>query len=366
MQLSGNQAIAQFWNLCQHCLFPFVEQELGTLSEKMRLLASAFTLLKLDGVSAARGGGRGRPPCDRVVLLRAFLAKSALNLPTTRDLLDRLQADLQLRRLCGWEGALAIPSESVFSRAFAEFAASGIFQQIQQKLVAQLYEGRMVGHVLRDSTAIQAREKPARKTKQAKPKRKRGRPRKGEPPAPKSRLERQPHMPLSEMLEELPKACDRGVKIGSNGLKQRWIGYKFHWDVSDSEIPLSCVLTSASTHDSQVAIPLATMTAKRVTAFYELMDAGYHSPHIQSYCEAMGHVALIPDVARQNKPAVPMEPARRERYKLRSAIERLNSRLKDEFGGRHVRVRGHQKVLAHLMLGVLMLAVDQVLRLAVT
>ena len=41
-----------------------------------------------------------------------------------------------------------------------------------------------------------------------------------------------------------------------------------------SQIPVSCVLTSASVHDSQVAIPLMTMT-DRVSYLYDLMDAAY-------------------------------------------------------------------------------------------
>jgi len=44
-------------------------------------------------------------------------------------------------------------------------------------------------------------------------------------------------------------------------------------------------------------------------------------------------------------------------------VERVNGRLKDEFGGRHVRVRGHAKVLCHLMFGVVALTVDQLMRL---
>jgi len=44
-------------------------------------------------------------------------------------------------------------------------------------------------------------------------------------------------------------------------------------------------------------------------------------------------------------------------------IERVNGRLKDEFGGRSIRVRGAAKVMAHLMFGVLVLTVDQIQRL---
>ena len=52
------------------------------------------------------------------------------------------------------------------------------------------------------------------------------------------------------------------------------------------------------------------------------------------------------------------------RFRIRSGVERTNARLKDEFGGRHVRVRGHAKVACHLMFGILALTVDQLIRLA--
>ena len=45
-------------------------------------------------------------------------------------------------------------------------------------------------------------------------------------------------------------------------------------------------------------------------------------------------------------------------------MERVFGRLKDEFGGRHVRVRGQGKVACHLMFGMLALTVDQLLRSA--
>ena len=55
--------------------------------------------------------------------------------------------------------------------------------------------------------------------------------------------------------------------------------------------------------------------------------------------------------------------AEQDRYKERTMVERANGRLKDEFGGRNVRVRGAAKVMAHLMFGVLAHAVDQWLRI---
>ena len=55
--------------------------------------------------------------------------------------------------------------------------------------------------------------------------------------------------------------------------------------------------------------------------------------------------------------------AQQDRYKERTSIERVNARLKDEFGGRHIRVRGAAKVFAHLAFGLVALTVDQLLKL---
>ena len=73
-----------------------------------------------------------------------------------------------------------------------------------------------------------------------------------------SRLERQLTMSLPQMLADLPRACDVGTKSNAKGHTTSWIGYKLHVDTADGGVPISCIMTSASTHDSQVAIPLGT------------------------------------------------------------------------------------------------------------
>ena len=65
-------------------------------------------------------------------------------------------------------------------------------------------------------------------------------------------------MSLPAMLDDLPTDCDVGTKKNSKGYRDTWVGYKLHLDVADGQIPISCLLTSASLHDSQAAIPLAT------------------------------------------------------------------------------------------------------------
>ena len=53
------------------------------------------------------------------------------------------------------------------------------------------------------------------------------------------------------------------------------------------------------------------------------------------------------------------------RYVVNSGSERIKGWLKDVFGGRHVRVRGYNKVLAHLTSGMTVLAASQPMRLIV-
>ncbi len=318
-------------------------------------------------------GGRGRPLASRAAMARAFIAKAVFDQPTTRSPVERLQTDRTLRRLCGRDLAGAVPGEATFSRACAEFAAGELPGRLHEALLARTLDGRLAGHVSRDSTAIEGRERPA-----GKPAPERKRPRKGEqrPPAPR-RLARQPDMNLEAMLHDLPQDCDTGTKRNAKGRTVSWRGYKLHIDAIDGGIPVSCLLTAASLHDSQAAIPLATRTASRVDNLYDRMDSAYDAAGIRAFSERLGHVPLIDvnprgrtelqaDLAREAKAlrsAGRAEPAKL-RYRERSTVERVNGRLKDDFGGRRVRVRGHGKVLCHLLFGVLALTVEQLLRLA--
>ena len=49
------------------------------------------------------------------------------------------------------------------------------------------------------------------------------------------------------------------------------------------------------------------------------------------------------------------------RYNGRGTVKRVSARVKDEFGGRDVRVREHAKVMCHLMFGILALTANQVI-----
>lgn len=364
---SLSQFIGQFGSIFQKALFPAFEESIGPLDRKKEQLIKTFALLELEKFVRSRRGSVGRPPHDRVSMARAFVAKAVYNIPHTRALRDRLKNDEILRRLCGWESVRKVPAECAFSRAFAEFARSEFPQRVHAALIEKTHKDRLVGHISRDSTAVEAREKAQPKAKaeiqEAKPKMPRRKP--GEPKRPEQmkRIERQASMSVEAMLADLPQHCDVGTKTNSKGNKHVWIGYKLHVDVADGQIPISAVLTSASVHDSQVALPLATITAQRVTSLYDLMDAGYDSENIRQHSRQLGHVPIIERVRHGDKP-VTMAEHEANRFRGRTNVERVFARLKDEFGAHFTRVRGHAKVMAHLMFGLLPLTVDQMLRLA--
>jgi transposase len=381
--MASVKTLSQYWLRIQKSLFPWLEEQLGELTEKEKKLVTMLELIRIERFPAFSRSLYGRPPKERAAIARAFVAKAVYNMPTTRALLDRLASDKKLRRICGWEQKGGIPSEATFSRAFAEFSESQLPACVHEAMISENLSEDIVSHISRDSTEIESREKPPKATKaeiesdEKKPKRKLGRPKKGEEPVKvPTRLERQRTMTLEEMLADLPNQCDVGTKKNSKGHKETWIGFKFHVDAADGQIPISCILTSASTHDSQVALPLAAMTSQRIINLYDLMDAAYDAPIIRERSRSLGHVPIIDINTRRNtklKEELRAEDQRLEllhferpedrRYKERTNVERVYARLKDEFGGRMIRVRGYAKVLTHLMFGILALTADQLMRL---
>lgn len=364
MPLIG-ETLSQMWESIQEGLFPELVGILGKLSEREQQLVRILELVRIESYVTVIRGWPGRPAKDRGAIARSFIAKALYNIGTTRELLERLRSDTTLRRLCGWERWKLVPSESTFSRAFAELAKTKLVEQVHAAIIEKHEKPRLVGHISRDSTAIEARERGVKREKKTTlPKKRRGRPKKGEERIkPVTRLERQQKMTLEEMLNDLPKECDCSTKVNSKGHPQYWAGYKLHVDVADGQIPVSCILTSASLYDNQVALPLATMTAERVTNLYDLMDAAYDSKIIREHSRALGHEPIIDYNNRKCQEHREFAPHEAQRFKERTGVERVFGRLKDEFGGRRIRVRGAAKVMTSLMFGILVLTADGLLRL---
>ena len=159
------------------------------MGERYELFVAVLELVRVEALLPYFRGQVGRPEED---LARAFIAKAVFDVPTTRGLIERLEVDGRLCRLCGWSGAGRLPSEATFSRAFSEFAESRLASRLHETLIARTMDGHLVEHISRDATAIEAREKSEARAKEP------------------SRLERQLTMSLPQMLADLPRACDVG------------------------------------------------------------------------------------------------------------------------------------------------------------
>ena len=336
-----------------------------TLTSKERQLVSILEVLHSEKFAIRPAPRFGRKPWERQALARAFVGKAVYNHPTTRATIEALQASPNFRRICGFVRPGDVTSEATFSRAFGEFARHGLGARVHEALVARYVKPALVGPISRDATAIRGREKPTARTRPPKPApRKKGPLRRGEVQAPKpeTRLERQCRQSAAAALAELPMHGDVGAHKNSKDYKQVWIGCKLHVEVNDCGLPISAVVTAASLHESQVAVPLMKMTSERIDYLYDVMDSAYDAKPIYEVSRSLGQVPIIEKNGRR-KEVIPLAPPEAVRFQERTVAERFNSRLKEGFGAGNVMVRGTAKVRLHLMFGVIALFADQLLKL---
>lgn len=372
---------SQYWNFLQGELLPNKAAELAGLTPTLERIIRVLEWVRVEQY-VMHTDHFGRPKCERTAMARAYCVKAVLGMQCTTALRERLSIDSKLRRICGFSAWHKLPSESTFSRAFAQFAKDGIADKAHAAMVQAALAGHIIGAISRDSTAIVARETPA-KPKSApavlpvallttercldsaitQPKRK-GRPPKGTAPTPAvlSVIQTQRTQSTAQLMAQLPTVCAYSAKTNAKGYKESWHGYKLHLDTTDCGVTVSALTTSASLHDSQAAIALSRLSTQKVTYLYELADAAYCSDELRDYSRSCGHVPLFDHNPRGGVKRA-FEPHEAHWYKARSGAERPNALLKDCYGLRQVWVRGHCKVHAHLMFAVLVMSAEQLMRL---
>jgi len=349
--IGGAQALLDIEFDLQKC---FEEQLTGTNKTFLQMIR---VLEEVQEPLERPYAGIGRKPYSYTPFMRSMWAKSFFGISKTEELISRLKTDPNLRLLCGFE---RVPGKATFSRAFAYLAGTTIANKTLDSLVSNTHKGLVVYHVNRDSTAIEAREKkPAKKVKPLKMKR--GRPKKGQERPENERrkdgqvLKRQIGESLEASLQAMPKEYSCGCKRNSKGNASFWYGYKLHLDVSDCGFPLSAVVSGAHVADCQVAIILEKMTEKKVSFCYSLMDSAYDAMVIRDFIEDRGRVPIIePNLSHRSRQ--PLDPAKQERYKTRTYVERAYSFLKENLIPNNIYVKGYQKVSFVLMSAVLCLA----------
>src|SRR5476649_851939 len=138
--MSLKETLATYWLHIQEDLLPWLnDTSCGPLSGHHKQLVSVLGMVRIEAFLPCWPGLPGRPPSERAILARAFVAKAVFNFPTTSLLIEMLSADKTLRRLCGWQRAGEVPSESTFSRAFAAFAASALPSRLHEALIKETH-----------------------------------------------------------------------------------------------------------------------------------------------------------------------------------------------------------------------------------
>lgn len=329
MDSTTRHGYRQHHELLQLELVAWSAQHEAAATPSHQRIVHVLDWLELERFVGRRPHARGAPERSRWALANAFVAKAVLNLGQTRQLLDRLRVDPVLRRLLGFDARHKLPSEATFSRAFAQFAAAELPQRAP------------------------------------KPAPGRGRKRAGQSPgAPRSRIPAQLTQSAQQAIADLPTACNKGIKRDARGNPNAWIGYKLHLDVACCGVPLSALCTSASCHDNQVSIPLARLSAQRVTSLYTLMDAAYDSQALRDFEHSLGHVPIVAINPRGRQHPPTLEPAQVARFAARTAVERAFGRLKDSLACDAVWVKGQAKVFCQAMFSVLALSAQALMALA--
>ena len=135
------QLISHSIHQIQQTFFPDLEEEAGPIPDSLVQLIYILETVHSQKVPLPEQCWTGRPPKSRYGIFNAFVAKAVLKIPTTLHLVERLQSDRHLRLICGFDTRSAVPSESVFSRVFAEFAQIQLPQCVHTALIKSCCEG---------------------------------------------------------------------------------------------------------------------------------------------------------------------------------------------------------------------------------
>jgi len=365
----------------EQSLFPRLEESMGRLSSKEEKLIKILDFAQIERfISSAQ---ITNPPKDREEMARAFVAKQVYNFQTTRELIDRLKIDRTFRLLCGWRHQNRIPGESKFSRVFKEFSQQRIASKAHNLFIENYLSETLFFYSSIDSTAIELRQKSVKSKKEVKPKRRQGRPKKGEelPPKKPSILQQQEKMnEADEMLSLIATRCDTSIKQNSKGNRHKWTGGKLHLSVVDGDIPVTAIYSSASVHDSSLALPLIKQSSQKVNYLYDLADAAYDTSIIRNYSEKQNHRPIIdinPKNSKKLKEKIALAKSEKKilqplklynnsddlHYNQRTSVERVNAYLKDSYGCSKIYYQGAQKVASVLAFAVLSVCITQSLKL---
>ena len=144
-----------FWNHIPQLLFPRLERVFAeSLTEEHKKIIAILEVVRIEECIHQNRSWTGRPAYDWVPFARFFVAKAILNVAATCDMIARVEVDINLRRILGWELGKRLPDESAFSRVNATLACLNIPLRAQEALANAQVKDRGICHTAHDSSAI--------------------------------------------------------------------------------------------------------------------------------------------------------------------------------------------------------------------
>jgi len=265
---------------------------------KLKKVAEALNLSEVDKFYRSMRRKVGRKGNEISSYLKAWMSQHILGIPSEAQLASKIRNENKLRKICGFKKA---PSKSAYSKARKRLTLAGLgvfFNFLVQKAKETgLSKGRLVAV---DSTDFEAYCKGKKKMR---------------------------------------FRSDKCARWGHSTLKGRVFGYKAHFfcDV-ESELPLAVAVLPANVHDAEGFFSVYGKLLHNYTHEIEkiIADCGYDSTEI--------YQALLKDIkpviAKNGRGHYPSETPKDQDYKKRSAIERINSRSKEELGLDNLKMRG--------------------------
>ena len=87
--MASVRALSHYWFRIQSDLFPWLEEQLGELTENEQRLVTLLDLIRIENFTVFSRNLHGRPKKNRDAIARAFVAKAEYNMPTTRNLAEK-------------------------------------------------------------------------------------------------------------------------------------------------------------------------------------------------------------------------------------------------------------------------------------
>jgi len=268
----------------------------------------------------------GRPGYTVEVLWKTYIAMVVLGLPTFASLIRSLQNNPVLAVACGITSDDGIPTKFAYSRFMGKLAQPKyvvMVKNIMRSLTRSLYThlpdfGKSVAI---DSTDIKAWANGAKK-------------------------------------KTTDPDASWGAKLDTAGKKKFYYGYKLHLLVdTEHELPVAANVATASIHDVRMAsrvLSEARFTNSKFHPDYIIADAGYSSDKLRRLIKRQYRAVPIIKVNRAHKKALfPETEEWKALYNRRTAIERVNARLKCYRRLNNVTVRRLHKVTVHCFLSLI-------------